>query len=301
MDELKVGGRTKELFDVLGDELALLVDLHSTHKALLGHAKAEDLRIHMMFPLLGAIISSSNCLANLLVSNFLNESYMSMRALFERCLNYCYLTCSTKEDFDNYFHHSLQKNLRGLRKELVVADFGFNLEMKGHEEIWDRPKVKKVMDDFSRKVSRKEVQNWSKMTKNRYERLEWVAKNINGILWEPYVLIEVMIFEEASEALHGTFFGTIFDTGYLEPRIQRAGKWVEVDHRTPQVELLVGYAVMLHNSIVQAAAHKYPNDSAVSRSKQNVLKAKDVLKETSKSVSIKEADDAVGILMPKED
>lgn len=301
MGEMKMGAQTKALFDVLQDELVVLADLYSSHKVLLGQTEAEDVRVHMMSPLLYAIISSSNCLANILFNGFLNESYMIMRALYERCLNYCYLTCSTKEDFDNYFHHSLQKSLRGLRKELVVADFGFRLEVKGHEEIWDRPKVKKVMDDFSRKVSRKEVQDWSKVTKNRYERLQWVAKNIDGILWEPYVLIEVMVFEEASEALHGTFFGTIFDTGYLEPRIQRAGKWVEIDHRTPQVELLVGYAIMLHNSIIQAAAHKYPNETAVSRSRQNVLKVKDLLKETSKSVSIKEADDAIGILMPKDE
>jgi hypothetical protein len=301
MNKPLIDKRTKKFLDVLRDELTLLSNLFATHQSLLKESNGQEPRVHMMFPLLGSIISSSHCLAGMLVQGFLNEAYMIMRALYERCLNYCYLTCCPKEDFNSYFEHSLQKNIRALRKELVVAGFGFRIQLEGYEQIWDRPKVRKVLDEYSRRVSKKEIQNWSKVTKNRLERLEWISKNIEGIFWEPYVLVEVMIFEEASEALHGTFYGSVFHTGYLEPRIQRGRKWVKTDHRTLQLELLIGYAVLLHNSVVQSASHKYPNDQAIARSKSNVLRITDLMKETSSSVSLNEAVDAIGIMLPKEE
>jgi hypothetical protein len=297
---MKTDHLTKPLLDILKDELALLTSMHSRHLSLLKSSNRKDTRVHLMVPLLGSIISSSNCLGMMLTHGFLNEAYMIVRALYERCLNYCYLSCCSERDFDSYFQHSMQKNLRALRSELVVANFGFTIESAHHRDILDMPAVDKVVKEYSRKVSGKEVQNWSKDTKNRFERLEWISKHVNGILWQPYVLIEVMLFEEASEALHGTFYGSLFHTGYLEPRIKRRDKWVAVDHITPQIQLLIGYCVLMHNSLIQSAHQRLANEEALKRSRANVLKTMEFMKHTSSSVSINSAEDMVAFLVPKE-
>ncbi|HUN66304.1 MAG TPA: hypothetical protein VMW43_09400, partial [Bacteroidota bacterium] len=110
----------------------------------------------------------------------------------------------------------------------------------------------------------------------------------------------VMIFDEASEALHGTFYGCLFHTGYFQPLIQREGKWLEIDHQTPLAELLLGHIVLLQNSVMQAANLKYENKDALIHSRANIVKIKDLLSATSSSVSINESTDLWGFLLPRE-
>ena len=290
----------KEYLDLLQDQLRIVTDIYNDHRSLIKDTVGRDLRVHMMFPLMNSIISNGYCIGGMLVQGFLNETYMIMRAMYERCLNYCYLVCASDSDFNRYFEHAFQKNIRSLRKELIVSGFGFRLELKGHKEIWDRPSVKKLLEEYQRKISGKEIQNWSKETRNRFERLEWISKNIKDIFWKIYVFVEIMLFDESSEALHGTFFGSIFHTGYFENRIRRNGKWVNKDNVTPQKQLLIGYAAILLHTVVQAASHKRPIEESVNRSKNNVLKMAKLLEVTTASNDISDTDE-IGILLPTED
>jgi hypothetical protein len=280
-------------FKVLRDQASVIASVYTTHKALIGKNKEISTRVHMLTPLLASIMSNTHAIAILVGSGHSNESYMLIRALYERCLNYCYLVIAPEEDFKRWFEHSLQKSYRLLRKELVVANFGFRLELKGHEEIWNTPEVAELMEKFQRRNSTLEKQNWSSVAKSRTDRIGWLSKAGKDIAWEPFVFVEAMFFDEASEALHGTFYGTVFHEGFFEPKFQEQSRLAGTHDAS---SLILSTTTVLLHTVIKAANLKLANPEALAKSIRLTRQAADILKSEVAKVDTKEIEPSKRIL-----
>jgi len=280
-------------FKVLRDQASIVASIYSTHKALIAKGEKISTRVHMLTPLLSSIISNTNAIAMLVGSAHANESYILIRALYERCLNYCYLVIAPEEDFKRWFEHSLQKSYRLLRKELVVANFGFRLEMKGYEDIWNTPEVAELMQKFQRRDSTKEKQEWSTVAKSRTDRIDWLSKAGKDMAWQPFVFVEAMFFDEASEAIHGTFYGTVFHQGFFEPKFQEKSQLA--DAHDPSSLILATTTLLLH-TVIKGANLKVANPEALAESKRLTRQAADILKKEISEIDTEEIEPSKRIL-----
>jgi hypothetical protein len=293
-------GRLSPYYRVLTSELELVQTAYFSHKALLGKDKSLSTRVHVLSALLYSIQSNAYALGTLINRRFINEAYILIRALYERCLNYCYLIAAPEDELVRWGEYSLQKNIRLLRKELVVGNFGMRLEFGAFREIWDRPQVAEIMKKYQRKVSGKETHNWSKLTSGRLQRIEWLSKNQTEIPWEPFVLAEMMFFDEASEAVHGTFYGTVFHKGFFEPEFQERG---ELTKEQDPSSLLVGASIIILNSALIAAHQRYPAQDLVDRSVRNTHEIASLFKAEIPKVDVSDINPKKRILrmiVPKE-
>ena len=281
------------LFKILSDEASITGTLYRTHTALLGNDEPLSRRVHMLTPLLSSIITNTNGIGILVSAGLANESYILLRSLYERCLNYSYLIVAPEDDFKRWFEHSLQKGYRLLRRELIVSNFGIKVELKGHEEIWNTPEVADLMQKYQRKNSKKEKQEWSTITKNRLDRIDWLSKAGKGIAWQPFVFVEALFFDEASEAVHGTFYGSVFHRGFFDPTYRGKDKLAEdYDYSS----LILSTTTVLLGTVVKAANLKMENANALTKSEELVQKVAKVLKEEIQKIDPNELEPSKRIL-----
>jgi hypothetical protein len=285
--------KLKPYLRLLTKELELIQYAYFGHKSLLGKDKSVSTKVHVLTPLLYSIESNAYSVGVLVSQKFVNEAYILIRALYERCLNYCYLVAAPDDEFVRWAEHSLQKGIRLLRKELVVGNFGMRLEFSRFQEICDRPQVAEIMRKYQRKNSTKENPQWSKLTRTRFDRIEWLSKNQTDIPWEPFVLMELMFFDEASEAVHGTFYGTVFHKGFFEPRFQEKGKLAK---EADSSSLLIGAAVIMLDSVLRAAHVRVPVEDLVSKSRDNAQSVARLFKTEIPNIDVSEVDPKKRIL-----
>ncbi len=283
----------KPHFAALATQAQLAQSVYSAHAALVGKNKPFGLRVDYLTPLFSSILSTSHAIAVLVGAGHVNESYMLIRALHERCLNYCYLIISPDEEFDRWFEHSMQKGYRELRKELVVADFGFKLEFSGYDTIWNRPEVVELMSKFATAVSGKEKRDWSTLAPSRVDRIEWLSKSKHDIFWEPFVLVEALFYAEASEALHGTFYGTVFHRGFFEPRFQQGDK---ASNSHDASSLILATVTILLNTVMKAANLRHSMPSLLQQSIKVTQSAAKLLKSEIRCIDTTEIDPSKKIL-----
>jgi Family of unknown function (DUF5677) len=285
--------KLKPYLKLLTKELELIQYAYFGHKDLLGKDKGVSTKVHLLTPLLYSIQSNAYSLAVLVNQKFVNESYILIRALYERCLNYCYLVAAPDDEYVRWAEHSLQKSIRLLRKELVVGNLGMKLEFSGLQEIWDRPQVAEILKQYQRKNSTKEDPEWSKLARRRTQRIEWLSMHQTDIPWEPFALMEIMFFDEASEAVHGTFYGTVFHKGFFEPKFQEKGKLAE---EADPSSLLIGASVIMLDSVLRAAHLRLPTEDLISKSRDNAQSVARLLKNEIANIDISEVDPMKRIL-----
>ncbi len=288
-----IDAKLKPYLKLLTKELELIQYAYFGHKSLLGKDKSVSTKVHFLTPLLYSIESNAYSLGVLVSHKFVNEAYILIRALYERCLNYCYLIAAPDDEYMRWAEHSLQKSIRLLRKELVVGNFGMKLEFSGLQEIWDRPQVTEIMKKYQRKNSSKEDPQWSKLSRRRIDRIEWLSKNQTDIPWEPFVLMELMFFDEASEAVHGTFYGTVFHKGFFEPKFQEKGKLAK---ETDSSSLLIGASVIMLDSVLRAAHLRFPTEDLIAKSRDNAQSVARLFKSEIANMDVSEIDPKKRIL-----
>lgn len=151
---------------------------------------------------------------------FYAEAVMLARAFVEKIVNFCYLLRCEEKEYDNFIKYTVQKSFRKLNRS--ASTNGTKLEMKFNHKINldEHPALKASLEEFTSKKG-KEITRWT--NKSMEDRINILEKN--GDLNVGLFLMDTLsIYEDASEALHGTLYGCSFHTWVYEPGIDVKNK-----------------------------------------------------------------------------
>ncbi|HKU18883.1 MAG TPA: DUF5677 domain-containing protein [Candidatus Saccharimonadales bacterium] len=135
-----------------------------------------------------------------------NEAYMLMRALLERIVNLNYLRVAEQVEVNKYFsypRYRMYHTSKGTQNKKISV----RLNNDALLELEKNPDVQKALRLFSKTNPR---MNWTDKTFN--QRLQIVIEKTNfneGVL----LLSSMLTYKDASEVLHGSFYGHMFLTG----------------------------------------------------------------------------------------
>lgn len=170
-------------------------------------------RLGGVMPLLISIADTARSISILARNGMLNDCYMLARAFLERLVTAAYLLDASTEEFRRYELHTQQKAFRRLNRKLETKVGTVVIEYSGTPRPDDVPGLSDALELFTSRTG-KEITRWSPTTLvNKIEELGQSGA-INSSL---FLLAVLAIYEDASEALHGTLYGSTFHLGIFSP------------------------------------------------------------------------------------
>lgn len=191
------------------------------YKELLDAIKVESERkdiLYHLFLLLSSV-NTTACAITLLCSTpqvFYTESIILSRAFFERVLNVSYLLLCEEEELKEYFQHTefrtLYSSLSSSKKiaspnNHKVAEFKIGISQQ--DEILNTIK-EKGFDKFIKKSKKGRV-----IKSSLDAKLPPIPQRLNSLVDSVFnekliLLYQTLYYDDASEAIHGSLYGTWF-------------------------------------------------------------------------------------------
>lgn len=199
---------TGYFFNFFNNQLVLLEKTYQYQFTKLKYL--DETRLGNLYPLLFSIHHTGISISLLSRHMHLNECYILARSFLERILNYIYLLSCEEKDYLRYLAYTKQKGFRVLNRSFAVGDLKAQLRWAGSIELESQPELKKAIDMFTGKKSGKPITRWSLLSLS--EMLESISNR--GKLEIGYLMFAILgIYDDASEALHGTLYGSTFHIG----------------------------------------------------------------------------------------
>jgi len=210
-DNKKVKWGTKEftnhLFQYYSKQSELLEELYKYQFEEL--KKKPNERVDSLYLLLYSMHDTAQSVGMLAMNQKINESYMLARALLEKIINYIFLLYCDEEDYRRYLLYTKQKSYSNLNKSIRVGELIAELKWTGNFDLDSDPELKKAVDLFTSEKG-KSIKRWT--NKNIVKLLPLIEQR-SDVDIRPLMLSVLAIYDDASEALHGTLYGTIFQIG----------------------------------------------------------------------------------------
>ena len=176
----------------------------------------ESKRLSATRPLLMGIASNAIAAIKLALQNFGNEVYPILRSLVERVITFYYLQACIESEFQNYIDYSAQKTYRLLSRGIKINEKAFSIGIPGGFDVDQFPELKKSVEKYTSPKSRKPITKWSNTSLE--EKLAIIDKS--GVVDISLLMIAlVAVYDDGSEALHGTLYGCTFHLGSYKPGI----------------------------------------------------------------------------------
>ena len=194
-------------FNFFNNQLALLEDLHQYQFTELKHLDSTPLGTlcHLLFSIHHTGLSISLLSKHL----HLKECYILARSLLESLITYTYILSCDEEEYSRYLAYTKQKAYRVLNRSFTVGDSKVRLRRTGSIELEKEPELKKALELFTSEKGKAKTR-WTSHSLS--EMLESIASR--GGLEIGYLMFAILgIYDDASEALHGTLYGSIFHIG----------------------------------------------------------------------------------------
>lgn len=178
-----------------------------------GVSKIEDERLQLSYPLMLGVISNIKCIELISINGYQAETYIVARAFIERAVTFFYLQYCSKDELDDYDKYTKQKVYRKLEtktyvdKSVVPADYTSLINLSLNKDMND------AVEKFTSKVSIKPITRWSK--KNIEDKVNLIRENDKKIADVIELGLE-HVYDDASEALHGTIYGCMFPAGIFD-------------------------------------------------------------------------------------
>lgn len=91
----------------------------------------------------------------------LSSGYVMARVILETVINGLFVCSEGDSAARNARKHAEQKLIRGMRRELSLSDGKLLFARTGAEEIWDDPKVKELLQEYTGKKGQ-EIRQWTR-------------------------------------------------------------------------------------------------------------------------------------------
>jgi len=142
-----------------------------------------------------------------------NEAYALMRALLEKLTNFNYLRVSNDVELEKYFMHAYYRMYHSAKRDMHGPSTYIKLGMQESDvlKLSKDPVIKRALELFSEDKS---YLNWTPLSFEKRLRIVCQKTSINESI---LMLSSLLTYKDASEALHGSHYGTIFLTGIFTP------------------------------------------------------------------------------------
>lgn len=212
--------------------------------------------------LLFSINSNAEAIVRLVNSGFISEAYIIARSYLEKCVNFCYLNICDEKEYDNYLGWSHQKIIRALyTKQKAYKNINHEIPLPN---ILAFAKDNEELLKFSGKNGG-EKPNWTDVS--IYKRIKFIESKITDYRWAMYLMALNTIYEDASENIHGTLYGVVFDKavffGIKRNDEQRFKYMLGLGF---QLYMLLG---LLIDGICKIISTLIPSDELIKKSKDN--------------------------------
>ncbi|MGB3478364.1 MAG: DUF5677 domain-containing protein [bacterium] len=196
-----------------------------------------------------SLLSTGNAILELSKENlrFYNECVMLARSFFERMTNICYLLLCDEDTFKGCMHHTIFKQYtRRSDNSKVIKDENDNILMelsltqKNTENLKKDMNLKDVIDKF--KKSRRTRFPTPKIEK----RLGFIAKFNEYLNVSLLLAYQLLYYDDASEALHGSFYGSLFHVLNVGSKNKND---IDVEINKNTALLLLGTGELIHQLV----------------------------------------------------
>ncbi len=231
--------------------------------------RAKQLKI-----VLGSITQTATAIGLLIQHDLSNEAIMLARGFIEKVINYCYVLLADKDEYNNYVQYSAQKAFRKLDRKVSLSEQSISLSFKGIEGAELPKELQKIIEKFTSEKG-KEKTRWTKM--NIEKRLDLISKK-SKVKIGLFMLAVLSIYEDASEALHGTFYGCAFHTGYHLPEFKHGDKKSAIEREQKNLSLLAVYYGSIITELLKVLNKFESIENFVSKAKHNTNHTLEIMK-----------------------
>lgn len=204
---------TRYFVGFFNGQLALMEKLYQYQFTNLKHL--DGTRIGNIYPLLFSIWHTGKSIDLLVRHQHVNESYILGRSFLERLITYTYLIFCDEEEYARYLAYTKQKQYRVLNRSFVAGNSEALLKRSGSIDLAKNPDLKRAVDMFTSEKGKPKTR-WTSQTLS--QMLQAIASK--GAIEIGYLMLAVLwIYDDASEALHGTLYGSIFHVGLAQDKI----------------------------------------------------------------------------------
>ncbi|WP_349362242.1 MULTISPECIES: DUF5677 domain-containing protein [unclassified Paenibacillus] len=137
---------------------------------------------------------------------------MIARSYVERMVNFLYLQVCDEDDFNSFQLHTTQKAYRRLERSIATTKGKVSIAYTGKDQV-SLPNLEEAINRFTSK-SGKEITHWTPVSLDK--RIEIISER-SKIKPSIMLMCKLNIYEDASEALHGTLYGSLFHLGVFSP------------------------------------------------------------------------------------
>ncbi len=238
-------------------------------------------RIQSLYHLLMSIYITGNAINLLALNNFLSESYMLARALLEKLINYMYVLVCEEDEYQKYLNYTKQKGYRILNRSFKVGDQKAELKWSGSVNLEDNPELRDAVNQFTSGKG-KAIPRWTSLSLAK--RLA-IVRDKSNVKIEGLMLSTLGIYDDASEALHGTLYGSAFHFGFFEGKIPRKVEDLAETYRNRLLFLFFALGISIA-SLFEVVSYVYP----IEKSKDIAKQSQTHLRELQKSVNQQKPD-----------
>ena len=192
----------------------LNTEIELLHLARMKCLKEKSDLWNVVNPLLFAVWDSSRTMT-LLVDNYkVRDSYVVARVVVESLINICFIFAEGENAAIRAMSHARQKSYRNLERESQINDLGISVSWSGKDKIEVDNDLQNALDEFTHRNGREKT-SWTPETVN--QKLEIISakygsKKSGSLQWAFF-----SIYRHASEIAHGTYFGSLYIYGRMEP------------------------------------------------------------------------------------
>ncbi|MBQ4862854.1 hypothetical protein J8L98_14300 [Pseudoalteromonas sp. MMG013] len=172
--------------------------------------ESNSKRAIKLYPLFSAIIEDSISLDLLATNSRVNQCYIISRALLERVINLSYLLYAPDDEYNSFVDYTKNKAARSLSRKIEIEGQK-KVSLEFSNDAYELPQdYKDAVDRFTSAKGR-EIPRWTKLSIDK--RADFLDKKSGKNL----LMHVLMIYGDASEALHGTLYGALFHYGLYNP------------------------------------------------------------------------------------
>lgn len=262
----------EELHEFFKKQLLLLEDLYKYQFSRLTHL--DDTRIGSLYLLLHSMTYTGAAISILAErmkneESLINECYMLSRSLLERIITYLYVLYCDETEYERFLMYTKQKGFRVLNRSFAVGDLKVTLGLSETVELEKGSELEKAVQLFTSKKN-KPIKRW---TKSSISGMLDIIKNKGGIDIRFLMFAMLGIYDDASEALHGTIYGTTFHLGHFFKKAPKSKDELKGNINNSYSALLLMLGTSIH-TLILGFNNNVDIEGIVNKSKNNLKEIK---------------------------
>ena len=174
-------------------------------------------------------------IADLCREEYYGESVMLARSVVERCINFGYLMYCEESEYNRWIDHGFQKMYRRMSLDISTAGLRIVTDGTRNFSLEDNPWMQKLLNQFTSKKGN-QITRWT--TTSILERIDLLSKHCD-VSPLHFMMSYGLIYEDASEALHGTFYGCAFEMGDFTRHFRQVSPEEVIKYRRENISYLL--------------------------------------------------------------